>query len=941
MKKILSLLVKIIIGLFVFILVLLFTVPIIFKDKIRTKVEQVINESVNANVKFDDYSLGFFRNFPNLSFSMKNLSVVGIDKFANDTLAGFESFNLVFNLSSIFKKSGYEVKSIVMDKAVVNAIVLKDGAVNWDIVKDTTTTETSEEESSSSMKIQLKRVAMLNSSIAYLDDESDMKVYLRDLNFELSGDMTESETDLQMAINAGDFTFIMEGMRYLNKTKLDSKIDLLANLENYKFTFRENYVSINDLQLNFSGTVAMPADDIDTDVEFNTAQTSFKTLLSLVPAVYMNDYKDLNASGNFTLSGSAKGVYSDADSTLPDIILNMSVSNGLISYPSLPEKISNVNIKSSVFVDGKDMDKTIVDVSQFHMELAGSPFDMTFALKTPMSDPDFKGSMVGKIDLTALSKAVPMDSISLSGIIDMSVRMAGKMSMIEKEKYESFTAAGNMNIQNMVVAMTGYPEVKINEAHMEFTPAYASMTNTNLNVGGRSDFLLAGRLENYIPYVFSDQTIKGNLSMRSKLVDVSEIMSKMASDTTEVEDSTSLTVIQIPKNINFDFDALINEFNYDEIKAQNVKGHIIVHDGILSIRQAGMNILNGTIAMNADYDTRDSLKPVMKADFDMKNIGVKDAFNTFNTVQKLAPAAKGIDGKINAKLDYVSLLGSDMMPVISSINGSGKLQSDQITLLESATFDKMKGILKLGDKYDNTFKDLNISFKIADGRIFVSPFDVKTGNLKMNISGDQGLDQTLNYIVKTEIPRSDLGSSVNSLIDNLSTQAASYGITYKPADVLKVNVKVTGTFSKPEVAPFFGSGTGESKGGAIKETVKETVKQTIDNTVDKGKEKAREEAEERGARLVKEAEEKAQQIRDEAAKRAEQLRQEAADQSQKLIDGAATKGPIAKVAAQKSADAVKKTADTKANQLVQEADNQANKLVEEAKARSQALIDKI
>lgn len=941
MKKILSLLVKVILGLFVFILVLLFTVPIIFKDKIRTKVEQVINESVNANVKFDDYSLGFFRNFPNLSFSMKNLSVVGIDRFANDTLAGFESFNLVFNLSSIFKKSGYEVKSIVMDKAMVNAIILKDGAVNWDIVKDTTTTETVENESSSGMKILLKRVALLNSSIAYLDDESDMKVYLRDFNFELSGDMTERETDLQMAINAGDFTFIMEGMRYLNKAKLDSKIDLLANLENYKFTFRENYVSINDLKLNFSGTVAMPADDIETDVEFNTAQTSFKTLLSLVPVVYMNDYQDLNASGNFTLSGSAKGVYSDADSTLPDISLNMSVSNGLISYPSLPEKISNINIKSSVFVDGKDMDKTIVDVSQFHMELAGSPFDMTFALKTPMSDPDFKGSMVGKIDLTALSKAVPMDSISLSGIIDMSVRMAGKMSMIEKEQYESFTAAGNMNIQNMVVAMTGYPEVKINEAHMEFTPAYASMTNTNLNVGGRSDFLLAGRLENYIPYVLSDQTIKGNLSMRSKLVDVSEIMSKMASDTTEMEDSTSLTVMQVPKNIDFDFDALIDEFSYDEIKAQKVKGHIIVRDGILSIRQAGMNILNGTIAMNADYDTRDSLKPVMKADFDMKNIGVKDAFNTFNTVQKLAPAAKGIDGKINAKLDYVSLLGSDMMPVISSINGSGKLQSDQITLLESATFDKMKSILKLGDKYDNTFKDIDISFKIADGRIFVSPFDVKTGNLKMNISGDQGLDQTLNYIVKTEIPRSDLGSSVNSLIDNLSTQAASYGITYKPADVLKVNVKVTGTFSKPEVAPFFGSGTGESKGGALKETVKETVKQTIDNTVDKGKEKARAEAEEQGARLVKEAEEKAQQIRDEAAKRAEQLRQEAADQSQKLIDGAATKGPIAKVAAQKSADAAKKTADTKANQLIQEADNQANKLVEEAKAQSQALIDKI
>jgi hypothetical protein len=940
MKKSLGILAKIIIGLVLLILVLLFTIPVIFKEKIRVTAENAINESVNATVKFHDYNLSFFRNFPNLAFSMKDLSVVGAGKFSGDTLAGFRSFSLVFNLASLIGKGGYEVKSIVMDRAVVNAIVLKDGSVNWDIMKDTTT-ETEDESGSSDMLIRLKQVALLNSNIAYVDHESDMQAYLRDVNFRLSGDMTMSETDLRMELTAGDFTFVMEGMKYLNRTVLDAKVDMLANLDNMKFTFRENYVTINDLKLNFKGIVEMPADDITTDIEFSTPQTSFKSILSLVPAVYMNDYKDMNATGDFSLSGYAKGVYSDADSTLPDVSINLKVANGLISYPSLPEKITNINIKSDVFVDGRDMDKTVVDISKFHFEMAGSPFDMTFALKTPMSDPDFRGSMEGRIDLTALSKAVPLDSISLAGVIDMSVQMAGRMSMIEKEQYSSFKATGNMNISNMVIAMSGYPDVRINTAGFEFTPAYMAMNNTRLNVGGKSDFDLSGRLENYIPYVFKDETIRGKLSLSSKLIDASEIMSKMAPDTTGVDDTTALAVIQVPKNIDFDFDAKINEFIYDKIKAQNVRGHIIVRDGILSIRETGMNILNGSISMNADYDTRDSLKPVMKAGFTMKNIGVKDAFNTFNTVQKLVPAAKGIGGNINAELNYTSLLGSDMMPVLSTINGSGRLQSDEITLLESETFDKMKSVLKLGEKYNNTFRDIKISFKIAEGRIYVSPFDVKTGNLKMNISGDQGLDQTINYIVKTEIPRADLGGDVNNLINNLSSQAASLGLAIKPSEVLKINLKVTGTFKKPEVAPFFGSSAGESADGGLKETVKEAAKQSIDNAVDKGKEKARQEAEAQGARIVQEAEEKAQRIRDEAAKRAAQIRDEATEQSQKLIDGAASKGALAKVAAQKSADAIKKSADTKAAQLEQEADNQASRLVEEAKSRSQALIEKI
>ena len=109
-----------------------------------------------------------------------------------------------------------------------------------------------------------------------------------------------------------------------------------------------------------------------------------------------------------------------------------------------------------------------------------------------------------------------MDSITLSGIIDMSVQMAGKMSMIEKGQYDLFKASGKMGIKDMNVAMTGYPEVKINEANFEFTPAYAAMTNTTMNVGGKSDFSLNGRIENYIPYVFSDKTIKGNLTHEVK-----------------------------------------------------------------------------------------------------------------------------------------------------------------------------------------------------------------------------------------------------------------------------------------------------------------------------------------------------------------------------------------------------------------------------------------
>ena len=361
MKKITGIIVKVLLGLILLVLILLFTVPIIFKEKIRTKVVQVINGSVNATVKFDDYKLGFFRNFPNLTFSLNGLSVVGINKFDKDTLVACKSFDLVFNLSSLLGKSGYEVKSIIIDRAVVNAIYAKDGSANYDIMKDTTTTPAPAAPSApSTMKIKLKNVKLLNSSIAYIDYEGSMSAYFKGVNYSMKGDMTMSETDMQMAMTAKEFSFIMDGMKYINKAVVDSKIDMLANLDTWKFTFRENYITLNDMKVNFTGWVSMPKSDIETDIKFNAPSTSFKSLLSLVPAVYMSDYKDLKTSGDFSFAGSAKGIYSSANNTLPDITLAFSVSKGLISYPSLPEQIKNINIKSNVFVDGKKMDNTTV-----------------------------------------------------------------------------------------------------------------------------------------------------------------------------------------------------------------------------------------------------------------------------------------------------------------------------------------------------------------------------------------------------------------------------------------------------------------------------------------------------------------------------------------------------------------------------------------------------
>lgn len=656
-------------------------IPVAFKDKIKSRIETEINGMVNAKVSFADYKLSLFKAFPDAAFSLEDLSVTGIDAFGGDTLAAVKSIDIVFNLKSLFGDKGYEIKSVSVTQPFLNAMVLENGTANWDIMKETTEEIETDTMPETSFKLQLREFSIQEGRFRYTDRESDMAASLEDLQFQLSGNMSASRTDLEMDLTAGSVDLVMDKVRYLTDAKVSFRADIDAMLDLMIFVLKDNTLTINDIALNWAGSIAMPGDDISTDLTFNAPETSFKSLLSLIPAFYMKGFEELKASGTFTLDGTVKGIYSSADSTLPDITARLIVSDGTISYPDLPEKITAISISGEVKTGGKDLDNTTVDLSRFHFELAGNPFDLTIKLSTPLSDPAVIAGAKGKIDLAKLQQAIPLDSISLNGLIDVTLAIAGKMSMLENKKYDQFRADGALLISGMTVEMTDMPDVKISNASFDFTPAFAELKQLQMTVGERSDFTASGRLDNYIPYLFSGDTIKGRLSLTSNNLDLNEILDIMPSDTTE-NDTASLAVIQIPKDINFIFDAAVKRLVFDRLTGNDVKGKVVVKDGVVTVSEAGMNTLGGTLHLNAVYDTRDTLRPDVSADLLISMVSIKEAFNTFNTVQMFAPAAAGLGGNVTVGMKYKSLLGSNMMPVINTITGSGEMHSELVQILE-------------------------------------------------------------------------------------------------------------------------------------------------------------------------------------------------------------------------------------------------------------------
>ncbi len=930
---------KILIITILVLLVILIVTPVFFKKKIIEIAKQQINNTLNAKVEFSDLSLSFIRNFPNASISMKDLYIAGIDDFADDTLVKLKAFDMRVDIVSVIKMENIVIKGILIDNPVVTAHVLPEGRVNWDIIKETGEEAVEEEDTTATeftTKIALKKFEIRNAYISYIDDSSNMSASLGNFNFIMKGNLSQDFTTLSINSTTEKVNFSMDGIRYVKNARLSADIFLDADLKNSIYMLRENNIALNELTLGFDGSVAMPNEnDINVDMKFGTKKTEFKSLLSMVPAVYMKDFESVKTSGSLVLSGIIKGTYNE--SRTPNASLKLKVENAMFKYPDLPKSADNIQVDVDLFYDGAVMDNSVVDVNKFHVDLGGNPVDMVLNIKTPESDMNINGKFNISIDLATMADVVPMEDVTLTGRIRSDIDFMGYLSYIEKEEYEKFKADGNLIISDFVYNSPDLPkELKINEISVGFSPKFVEVRNFDAEIG-KSDMQMKGRVENFIPYVFKDETIRGTLDFRSSLLDLNEFLSEETEAIEETEvDTVPLTVFEVPKNIDFRLVSNIGKIYYDKLEISNTSGIISIKDGKVILEDLFMNTLQGSLELNGEYSTQDIKAPLIDFGIQANSIDIPSTFKAFSVIKKLAPIAKIATGKVTIGMQYTSFLDKHMQPIMNSIVGKGNLKSTSIGITKSETFSKLGDALKT-KAFDNMMlENINANFEIRNGRVYLEPFDTKMGQSELIIGGDQGLDQTMNYTMNVKMPRSVLGSGANETINNLYAQAASKGLNITPSETVNLDVKVGGTFTNPRIS----LGTRENAKQSlqnIKEEIKEEVKERVQKEVEKKKEEVKKVASEEAQKIIEEAEKEAESIRQQGNDAADAVRKEANANADKAVNEA--KNPIAKKAAEMSAKRMRDEGESKARKIIQKADKNANKIVQEANEKADKLSE--
>ena len=890
------------------VLVVAIVTPLLLRGKIGDIVKREANAMLAARLDFEKLDISLLRNFPNASLNLKGLTLVGTDRFEGDTIVAARRITVVVNLMSLVGDEGFEVRKIILASPALHAHKLADGAVNWDVMKPSEPADTTaaEESAPSSFRLSVRDFRLTDAVIRYEDDSTGMELRTAPLSLRLSGDMSAESTQLDLDLLAGGVDFTQGGVPLLHDAELALDAEIDADLAEKRFTFSRNTLRLNAIEMRLDGWVQQVGDALAMDVSAGCSKVRFKDLLSLIPAFYKHEFRSLAASGELSMELWARGQMHGAQ--LPAFELKTEVHNGSFQYSSLPKAVTDINIAAKVSNAGGELDKTEVEISEFGLKMAGNSLSATGYATNLMSDPTFRATLSGRVDLGGIREVYPLEKgIDLAGRIAASMKLSGRMSDIESGRYERISASGSLVVEQLGLHVQQLPEVFIRRAAATISPQAMTLGEFGVKVGG-SDLSATGQLTGYLGYLMRGEQLAGRLYVKSDLLDLNEIRAAVPADaeaeSAEAESAEAekpaeevaaapAQAIVVPKNLNLSLNAELKKVLFEKMVITDIAGEMSVAGGTLSLDRLGLQLFDGKASASGRYSTAaDPAHPTLSLAASIAKASFPRTFEEIEAVRQLAPIFEKASGDYSLSIDMRTTLDAAMSPDLMSLTAQGEISSENVSVEGVEVFDKLADLLKNDKLRRIEARDLKIRFSIKDGRVTTEPFDLKMGDVNVNMSGTTGLDRTIDYTAKVTLP-AGVGGVLGA-----------------------VNVGIGGTFTSPKITL------------GVQETVEQVVSNVVSEQIDNltgG----------RGGLLSDDTQTRAAALREEAQRAGEKLVEAAETQRQKLVDAAAKKGALAKIAAEAAGDALVDEAKKQSKALLEEAEKQIQKLTQEAESGAQ------
>lgn len=807
-------------------IIAMIAIPFFFKDTIKEKVIEMANENLKANIALQDVDISLFKNFPKAQVTLNDFVLVNKEPFVGDTLFAAKHIDVTLSIKDLLA-GNYNLLGANVKDASVYIHLNKEGVGNFDIAIPSDKPE----EESALIKLDIQQYNVENLKFTFKMDDGNLFMEVADIYHSGKGNFAEEVLDLDTQTKA-NVTFAMDKSTFMKQVPITLQAILGIDLKNQKYTFKQNKATVNRLDLVFDGFIQLLEEGQRYDLTFSTPTNSFQNFLALIPEEYSKSIENVKTTGNLTLKGFAKGDM--VGDKIPTFGIEMYADNASFKYPNLPKTVRDITIDLKVNNDTGITNDTKINLNKFTMSIDQDHFSARANVSNMVVNPFVDMALKGTVNLANLSQAYPISlDKKFSGILRADIATQLDMKSVEAKKYQNIKAQGTLSLSQFVYA--GEEFVKpfhIDNLNVTFNPSHIGLSQFDARTG-ETDLHLTGTIDNLYGFAFRKEILKGNFNLSSNKLVVNDFMQPAAKEaTTPTKQETKETpkieaktptqaAIKVPAFLDCTLTAKANTVSYDNLKLSNVSGKLIIKDEKVALENLKSDIFGGNIALSGDVSTKEKT-PTFDVDLNLNRVNIPEAFSQITMLEKIAPIANAVQGKVNTVINVKGSLKNDLTPEINSISGDlfaalidSKIDSQGSALL-SALDSQFTGL----NLANLNLKDIKAAVDFEDGKVKIKPFTIKYKDVGIEVAGSHGFDQQMNYKLTFNVPPQMLGKEAEGLLAKLTPE------NQKKISNLPVVATVGGTFKKPQVST-------DAK-TVVKDLATQIAKNQINNLTAKG-----------------------------------------------------------------------------------------------------------
>lgn len=390
-----------------------------------------------------------------------------------------------------------------------------------------------------------------------------------------------------------------------------------------------------------------------------------------------------------------------------------------------------------------------------------------------------RGKSKAQIDSmkVAASKRI-VDMPALIALFDTIMKADEPMELYMKR----FNNEGTFYSRRMRMKDADFPlRVGLSRLDLELNDDTIKLNNVRPRIG-RSAVTLSGEVTNFRRYLLRGRTLSGNLQVKSKRIDLNQIMRALyeynkkraerealamsgeemaeavemnAIDVaSEVDDSElelasdsvdMMGLLVLPKNLDLKMNAYVDTMLFSGMRLEDFQGDVTIKDSRLKIKELSTSTQVGKANMNVMYECAvpDSARATLALAMDSIQVG--DLVTYIPELDSLLPMLRSFSGRVECDASTELTLDEQVNVVLPSVNAALRVRGDSMVLLDGETFTTIAKYLNFSKKTENRIDSISVEVTVQNNEVLIYPFMVSMDKYRLGVGGKQNLDLSFNY----------------------------------------------------------------------------------------------------------------------------------------------------------------------------------------------------